>query len=290
MARDALVARCGRYQTSPNVLIVISLPMQLLLMVLVATLACCFVMTVAWFWQKRIRNAGVVDIFWSYNFPLIAIIYYLMSDGMPARKLLIALMVLLWGIRLGTYLYVRVLGHIHEEDGRYKQLRTDWAPNFEAKIFWFFQMQAVSNVLLSIPFLLASVNPAATVHPLEIAGTAIWLLAIVGESIADRQLQNFKQNAANKGKVCDVGLWGWSRHPNYFFEWCIWLGYFVFACASPWGWLSIICPAIILYLLLRVTGIPMNEEQNLRSKPAAYKAYQQRVSKFIPLPPKSSKA
>jgi steroid 5-alpha reductase family enzyme len=262
--------------------------MHILFMLLAATAACCVVMWLVWLWQKRIANAGVVDIVWSYNFPLIAVIYFVMGDGWFERRALIAVMVLIWGIRLGTYLYIRVLGHIHEEDGRYKQLRTDWSPNFESKLFWFYQMQAVSNVLLSVPFLLASLNPATAFHPLEIAGAAIWLLAILGEAVADRQLQKFKSNKANKGKVCDAGLWGWSRHPNYFFEWCIWLGYFVFACASPWGWLSIICPAIILYLLLRVTGIPMNEEQNLRSKPEAYKAYQQRVSKFVPLPPKKA--
>jgi steroid 5-alpha reductase family enzyme len=261
--------------------------MQILLMILAATAACCVVMVFVWLWQKRISNAGVVDVFWSYNFPLIAVIYFLMGDGLTERRLLIAAMVLIWGMRLALYLHVRVLGHINDEDGRYKQLRIDWAPNFQTKIFWFFQMQAVSNVFLSIPFLLASVNTSAQLHPLEYAGAAIWLLAIIGEGIADRQLQKFKKDKSNKGKACDVGLWGWSRHPNYFFEWCIWIGYFVFACASPWGWISIVCPAIILYLLLRVTGIPMNEEQNLRSKPEAYKAYQQRVSKFIPLPPKS---
>ena len=261
--------------------------MQILLMILAATAACCVVMVFVWLWQKRISNAGVVDVFWSYNFPLIAVIYFLMGDGLIERRLLIAAMVLIWGMRLALYLHVRVLGHINDEDGRYKQLRIDWAPNFQTKIFWFFQMQAVSNVFLSIPFLLASINTSAQLHPLEYAGAAIWLLAIIGEGIADRQLQKFKKDKSNKGKACDVGLWGWSRHPNYFFEWCIWIGYFVFACASPWGWISIVCPAIILYLLLRVTGIPMNEEQNLRSKPEAYKAYQQRVSKFIPLPPKS---
>jgi steroid 5-alpha reductase family enzyme len=261
--------------------------MQILLMILAATAACCVVMVFVWLWQKRISNAGVVDVFWSYNFPLIAVIYFLMGDGLTERRLLIAAMVLIWGMRLALYLHVRVLGHINDEDGRYKQLRIDWAPNFQTKIFWFFQMQAVSNVFLSIPFLLASINTSAQLHPLEYAGAAIWLLAIIGEGIADRQLQKFKKDKSNKGKACDVGLWGWSRHPNYFFEWCIWIGYFVFACASPWGWISIVCPAIILYLLLRVTGIPMNEEQNLRSKPEAYKAYQQRVSKFIPLPPKS---
>jgi steroid 5-alpha reductase family enzyme len=262
--------------------------MQIFIMLLTAILSCCFVMGLVWVWQKRINNAGVVDIVWSYNFPLIAVIYFFLGDGDLYRKLLITAMVLIWGIRLGTYLYVRVLGHIHIEDGRYKQLRTDWGEKFQVKLFWFYQAQAFSNVLLSLPFLLICCNQNPDLSVLEHIGIALWLLALIGEGIADRQLQNFKGDPLNKGEVFDRGLWGWSRHPNYFFEWMIWVSYFVFACSSEWGWISIICPGIILYLLLHVTGIPLNEEQNLRSKPEAYRRYQQRVSKFLPLPPRKS--
>jgi steroid 5-alpha reductase family enzyme len=262
--------------------------MHTLFMILLATAACCFIMVLIWLWQKKINNAGIVDIFWSYNFPVIALIYCFTGYGLDERKWLITGMCLIWGIRLGTYLYVRVLGHIEEEDGRYKQLRIDWADNWPFKIFMFFQMQAISNVFLSIPFLVACINPSPRLNWFEYIGTALWILALSGEAIADRQLQKFKSDKSNKGKVCDVGLWGWSRHPNYFFEWMIWVAYFVFACGSPYGWISFICPLIILYLLYKVTGIPMNEEQNLRSKPEAYKAYQQRVSPFFPLPPKSN--
>jgi len=99
-------------------------------------------------------------------------------------------------------------------------------------------------------------------------------------------LASFKKGKNNKGKVCDTGLWYYSRHPNYFFEWLTWMAYFVFALASPWGILAIISPLIILYLLLKVTGVPNNEEQNLRSKPVAYREYQNTTSAFIPLPKK----
>ncbi|MEO5959624.1 MAG: DUF1295 domain-containing protein, partial [Opitutaceae bacterium] len=127
---------------------------------------------------------------------------------------------------------------------------------------------------------------APAISPLEIGGAALWLVAIGGEALADAQLAAFKRAPANKGQVCDTGLWRASRHPNYFFEWLVWVAYFVFALASPWGWFAIVGPASILYLLLRVTGIPMTEEQSVRSKGDAYRRYQQTTSAFIPWWPK----
>ena len=131
-------------------------------------------------------------------------------------------------------------------------------------------------------------NPAPQLHALELAGAALWLLALGGEALADAQLAAFKRDSANKGRVCAVGLWRFSRHPNYFFEWLIWVAFFVFALGSPRGWVAIIGPASILYLLLRVTGIPLTEEQALRSKGDAYRRYQQTTSAFIPWFPKNS--
>jgi steroid 5-alpha reductase family enzyme len=151
-------------------------------------------------------------------------------------------------------------------------------------------MQAASVVVLAAGFLLACVNPAAELHPLEIAGAVLWLIAISGEAVADAQLAAFKRNSAHKGRVCDVGLWRYSRHPNYFFEWLIWVSFFVFALASPWGWVAILGPASILYLLLRVTGIPMTEEQSIRSRGDAYRRYQQTTSAFVPWFPKKPSA
>jgi steroid 5-alpha reductase family enzyme len=244
--------------------------------------ACCLVMVLVWIWAVRIRNAGVVDIFWSYNFPLIALILGFLGSGYTPRRWLIATLVILAGVRLGTHLATRILQHIHEEEGRYRQLRADWAPHPDRSFFWFFQAQALSNVLLAIPFFVIAANPRPELSVLEYTGTALWLIAVVGEATADRQLQRFKNDPSHKGRVCDVGLWAYSRHPNYFFEWLMWIAYAVFALGSPYGYLGLLSPAIILYLLLRVTGIPATEAQSLRSKGAAYKAYQARTSAFIP--------
>jgi steroid 5-alpha reductase family enzyme len=251
-------------------------------LVLYCLIACCGIMLLVWLWAHKIKNAGVVDIFWSYNFPVIAILLLLLAPGFEARKLLICGMVIIAGTRLGTHLALRITRHLDVEEGRYQQLRKEWAPSAERKFFFFFQFQAISNVLLAMPFFVITFNTKTELSPYEYAGTALWLISVLGEAIADAQLSAFKKDPKNKGNVCDAGLWGYSRHPNYFFEWLMWVSYFLFALASPYWYLAIISPVIILYLLLRVTGIPATEEQSLRSKGEAYKLYQQKTGAFVP--------
>ena len=260
--------------------------MSALPLVLAALGGLCGTFALLYLVARRIDNYGIVDIAWSYAFGALAAFYALFAPGWPVRRALLAAMAVMWSARLGTHLFIRVMGHHPVEDGRYMQLRKDWAASFAAKMFGFFQLQAASVVLLAAAFLVAALNPTRALHPLEVAGAALWLVAIRGEALADFQLAAFKRDAANKGLVCDTGLWRYSRHPNYFFEWLIWVAYFVFALASPWGWVAIIGPASILYLLLRVTGIPMTEEQSLRSRGDAYRRYQQTTSAFVPWFPK----
>ena len=255
---------------------------QLLFIALISLIACCTIMFLVWLWAKKIKNAGVVDVFWALNFPVITIITFFLSEGFATRKLLICGIFLIAELRLGIHLWQRVIGHLHQEEGRYEQLRKEWGKHADRNFFFFFQFQAISNVILALPFFIISMNPNPQISLLEYAGLVIWVISFLGEMIADRQLAAFKKDPQNKGKVCDTGLWKYSRHPNYFFEWLIWMSYFVFALASPWGILAIISPAVILYLLLKVTGVPNNEEQNLRSKPVAYKKYQETTSAFFP--------
>jgi cyclopropane-fatty-acyl-phospholipid synthase len=178
--------------------------------------------------------------------------------------------------------------HGAAEEGRYQQLRVEWAGRWlDLKFLVFFMAQGALNLLLALPLWLVTQNPAPRLSPLEWAAAALWLVALCGESLADRQLTKFKRQPASAGRVCDVGLWNWSRHPNYFFEWLVWVAYALFALASPHGWLALICPAVMLYLLLRVTGVKPAEQQALRSRGAAYRAYQARVPAFVPRPPGS---
>lgn len=260
--------------------------MSAALLPLAALAALCAAFALFYALARRIDNYGIVDIAWSYAFAALASFYALFGAGWPVRRALVAAMVVVWSLRLGTHLLVRIARKHPVEDGRYGQLRRDWSKGFAFRMAGFFQMQAVSVVLLGIPFLAACSNPRAALGATEWAGAALWLAAITGEATADAQLAAFKRDPANAGGVCDAGLWRYSRHPNYFFEWLIWASYFVFGCASPWGWLGILSPACILYLLLRVTGIPMTEDQSLRSRGDAYRRYQERTSAFVPLPRK----
>ena len=260
--------------------------MSLFPLVLTALAGLCLLFAGLFWGARRIDNYSIVDVGWSYAFALLAGYYAWATPGWPPRRLLVATMAVLWSLRLGTHLWRRVAAHHPVEDGRYIQLRRDWAGNFGPKMFGFFQLQAASVVLLGLPFLLPGLNPAPRFHWLEIAGASLWLLALSGEAAADAQLASFRRNPENRGKICKTGLWRYSRHPNYFFEWLVWIAYFVLALASPWGWVAILGPASMLFLLLRVTGIPLTEQQSIRSKGDAYRRYQQTTSAFVPWFPK----
>jgi steroid 5-alpha reductase family enzyme len=245
-------------------------------------------MAAVWVVAVRIRNAGIVDIAWALGFAPLALLYRLFGDGEPPRQNLITLMAVAWSLRLGIHLWKRVMGHHPEEDGRYRELRLAVAGRENVFFFWFFQAQALLLALLSIPLLLSNVDPRVHLEITDFLGFALWAVAIGGESLADHQLKRFKADPANRGRVCDSGLWRYSRHPNYFFEWLVWVAFILFALPAPWGWTTIFAPALMLFFLLRVTGIPYTEQQSLRSKGDAYRAYQRTTSAFVPWFPKHS--
>ncbi|PYF74263.1 DUF1295 domain-containing protein [Pedobacter nutrimenti] len=256
--------------------------MNIAITVLICFMACSLIMTGVWIWAKRIKNAGVVDIFWTLNFPVIALILFFTGQGWAPRVQMVCSLIFIAGLRLGFHLGKRVLSHLQQEEGRYQQLRQDWAPHADRKFFWFFQFQGISNVILSLPFFLMVSNKNPGFHLLEIAGFVLWAIALAGEAIADWQLDQFKKDPANKGKVCSKGLWNYSRHPNYFFELLLWTAYFLIACTADFGWLALSSPLIIAYLLFKVTGIPATEAQAIRSKGAQYVEYQNTTSAFVP--------
>jgi steroid 5-alpha reductase family enzyme len=237
------------------------------------------VMIAVFLWALKIKNYGVVDIFWAFNFLIIALLIWLLAEGYAPRKNVVFILTILWSLRLGFYLLKRVGSHLHEEEGRYKALRAEWN---EGKFFLFFQMQALSNVFLCIPFFITSLNPNPEMSMLEYIGAGLWFICIIGEGLSDWQLQKFKSDPANKGKVCEYGLWNYSRHPNYFFQFSLWVSITIFSISSPYGWLAVLCPISIGYLLFKVTGIPMTEEQAVRSRGEAYKTYQRSTSVFVP--------
>jgi len=236
--------------------------------------------TITWAISVRIRNYGLLDVAFSYGVAILAPMYAWFGPGEPLRKWTFAAIGVVWSLRLGTYILVRVLRHHPPEDLRYQTLRARWPGPL--RFLGFFQLQAVLVVTFSLPFLLVAFNPHSGISPLEFTGMVFAAAAVLGETIADRQMQAFKRNPANRGRVCDVGLWRYSRHPNYFFESMFWWGCFLVALDSPWGWVSIACPLLMLYFLLRVTGIPLTEEYAVKNKGNAYREYQRTTSAFVP--------
>ncbi len=243
---------------------------------------------VLWFIQQRTRNAGIVDVGWALSFAPIVALFAWRSTSCACGWAVLAALVFAWSLRLGGYLVSRGAARLPEE-GRYKDLRARWGAAASWKFFVFFQAQAALTGILSTAFVVPFLVEPTSWIPRAI-GAAISIIGIAGEAIADKQLARFKRDPANHGQVCDVGLWAWSRPPNYFFEWCFWLGLAVYGLAfAPWGLIALLGQAIILGSLRRVTGIPPTENQAIRSKGDAYRDYQKRVSKFIPMPPKRAR-
>ena len=238
---------------------------------------------VLWLVQQRTKNAGIVDVGWAASFSLVVAVFALRTTSDPAAWFPIFLVVAAWSIRLTAYLISRGAARSPEE-GRYVDLRKRWAPHASRSFFVFFQAQAALTGVLSAAFVVPFLAPLESRWLLWV-GVAISVIGVLGETVADAQLARFKRS--NKGKVCDVGLWSWSRHPNYFFEWCVWIGYAVYGLAfGAWGLIAIAPQAIILGSIFGITGIPPTEKQAIRSKGDAYREYQKRVSRFVPMPPK----
>lgn len=245
------------------------------------------VMLALWALHLRSRNAAWVDVGWAGTLGLLALLYAALGAGYAPRRLLLAVVVGLWSLRLTSHLIARTAGA--PEDPRYAEMRARWGGNLRLKFFTLFVGQGVLDVVLALSFLLAAVDPTPRIHWLTWAGAALAALGMLGEATADRQLRDFKADPANRGLVCRVGLWGWSRHPNYFFDWLVWCGFALLGLASPWGWLGLAAPALMLYFLTRVTGIAATEAHAVQSRGEAYRRYQREVSAFVPLPPRVSR-
>ena len=257
-------------------------------MSLILTLAgLCLVMTGAWVVQRVSRNIGWVDVVWTFGTAAAGILLALAwGGGSTPRGAMVALIVAIWGARLGLHVAFRVASS--QEDGRYRELRQDWGGALQPRLFGFLQIQAVVSTGLAVAIALAARRPGPWPDAQDALGLAIAAVAIAGETIADRQLAAFAKDPANGGKVCETGLWGWSRHPNYFFEWLAWLAYPAIAinAHAPQGAWSLIAP-VAMYLVLRHgTGVPPLEAHMLKSRGDAFRDYQARVSPFIPLPPR----
>jgi steroid 5-alpha reductase family enzyme len=215
----------------------------------------------------------------------LGVMYALVGAGRPELRLLVGLVAGSWGLRLGIHLYRRNAGK--PEDGRYARLRADWGAQADRRMLQFFIVQAVFALLLSLGMWSVAWQTVPVGATRIAAALALAVVSIGGETLADHQLEAFRSQPANRGRVCRQGLWGWSRHPNYFFECLHWPCYVIVAWGAPGGWLTLLPPVVMLWLLLKVSGIPLNEAVAASRRPE-YAEYIRSTSAFIPLPPRKS--
>lgn len=266
--------------------------MALLPLWLSAALFMVAVMTAAWVTQMRTGQGGWADVFWSYGVGTAGIGMSLLpvaDSGPSSRQLIVALLIGLWGLRLGSHIAARAR---HEtEDARYARLRIEWGLHYRKKMFGFMMLQAGAASFLLLSVLLAAHNPAPTLGLLDSLAIAVFVTALIGEALADKQLADFKARNRKPAQICNTGLWAWSRHPNYFFEWLGWCAWPLFAISLagswPWGWLALSAPTYMYWLLNHVSGVPLLEAHMQRTRPEAFAAYAAKTSRFFLLPPKS---
>lgn len=250
-------------------------------MIAAAFTANCLLFAAAWAWCVRIRNFSPVDAIWAAAIGLTSV-FLLLSENQTPKTITAAALIAAWAARLTFHLARRIARHHPQEDDRYVKLRQHWQGRENSMFLLFFMAQAISVCLLALPFYLIAADPDNSWGILHIAGAIVVVIGLVGETIADRQMTSFKSRNRDPAAVCREGMWNYSRHPNYFFESVIWMGFFLFAAGSPWGWCAIYAPAIITILLLKVTGIPPTEASALRRKGDAYRDYQRTTPAFFP--------
>lgn len=249
-------------------------------LILIAAALMSAMMVLLWGVYRWTGQPGVVDVGWCGGLGVLAFFYCAVVNVPGHRPWIVAAMGAIWSARLTWHVWRRL--RREREDGRYVTLEKNWGSNAPMRFFVFFQIQGLLDVLFSIPFLIVMLHPSPDLRLFDWLGIAVWIVAVGGEALADHQLSKFKANPAHRGKTCRAGLWRYSRHPNYFFEWLHWWAYVVMAVGAPYGWSTLLAPALMLYFLFSVTGIPPTEEQALKSRGEDYRRYQQETSVFFP--------
>lgn len=241
-----------------------------------------------WLLSLRLRDASIIDIYWGLGFIVMSGVAAAVGEAPPTRKLLLVLPTAIWGLRLALYLGWRNLGH--GEDPRYQAMRRKHGERFgRVSLFTVFGLQCVLGWLVATPLLVASAPPDAPppFRPGDILGLALFTLGLAFEAVGDAQLARFKADPGNKGRVMDRGLWRYTRHPNYFGDAVLWWGLWLIASSSPGVVWTLPAPALMTFLLMRVSGVPMLEYKLKRTRPG-YEDYIRRTPAFFPRPPRSN--
>ncbi len=250
---------------------------QILLVVLFVYMSLWFVMSLL-----KKRN-DIADVAWGLGFVLMALSSYLLSDDTGIRGLLVGLLVTIWGVRLAWHIHHRNKGKA--EDYRYLAWRQEWGKWFVVRSYLqVYLLQGLFLFMIVLPVLLINRNSGSALGLLDLLGVAVWLFGFYFEAVGDAQLAAFIKNPANKGKLMQSGLWAYTRHPNYFGEVTQWWGIWLIALAVPNGWIGIIGPLTITFLILKVSGIPMLEKK--MAEHPDFADYRKKTSVFLPLPPR----
>lgn len=241
-------------------------------------------MAAAWLIHRLSGKSGWIDAVWSFAVGAGGVAAALMPSpsAIEGRKVTVAVLIALWALRLGLHIVART--RKGDDDPRYADLMKQWGKKAALNLFIFLEIQAACALVLVVAVRLAASNPAPFPAITDYAGIVLLLIAVVGEAIADAQLRAFGRT--HPRSVCDVGLWRYSRHPNYFFEWLGWCAWAVMAAntAHPWGWAALGAPVLMYVLLVHVSGIPPLEAHMRASRGAKFDAYAAKTSAFFPLP------
>lgn len=239
-----------------------------------------------WAVSVRIKDASIIDIAWGPACALGPLLTFWRTEGSSPRDILLAALVSLWAARLALHLAQRNLGH--GEDYRYRKMREKQGSD-AAFARWslvrVYGLQGVIAWFVSLPAQAGQLGPDKPLGALAIAGAAAFAVGLAFEAIGDWQLKRFKADPANKGKLMTKGLWAWTRHPNYFGDAAVWTGLTLIALESPYGWATVLSPAVMTFFLVNVSGKALLERA-MEKKYSEYAAYKQSTSGFLPLPPK----
>jgi steroid 5-alpha reductase family enzyme len=230
---------------------------------------------------QALRRNDVADIAWGIGFIVMAVSAMVFTENVTPRGLLITCIVVLWGVRLSSHVFLRNLGK--QEDPRYRKWRKDWGKHAVIRAFFqVFLLQGVLIIIISLPVTIVITAERSPLSLLDILGVCIWFVGFAFETVGDYQLMRYKRNPANQGKIMTQGLWRYTRHPNYFGEVALWWGVYLIAVSVPLGWATILGPITITCLILKVSGIPLLEER-YKDNPE-FQMYKRRTSAFFPLP------
>jgi len=257
----------------------------MLTLFLQATLIIICCVTLLWVISIFIKDVSIIDLFWGTGFVIVNAYYMLMSDDMSLRKLILVVLVTIWGLRLSIYLSIRNIGK--GEDARYKEFRRNYG---EKRYWWFsffqvFLLQAILMMIVSLPLLgIATGNSSEGLIFIDYIAILFWIIGISFEAGGDYQLYCFKLDKSNKGKVLNTGFWKYTRHPNYFGDTMVWWAYALFSIASGSYW-HIIGSVVMTLLIIKVSGVALLEKSLNETKPQ-YREYIEKTNSFFPWFPK----